>query len=157
MGVELKLLIDPKHKDALMHHPLLSGEPKAKPHEQSVSDTYFDTPDPLRVGSGMSAAVERLLRSIERDRVDGDPRFVDVQFGELMADPLAAVRRVYAAAGRAFGAPAEAAMRQWLVQHPRGRHGAHAYAARDFGIDLAERHAALAFYHRRFAVPLDAR
>lgn len=45
MEVELKLLIDPKDKDALLHHPLLNGEHKARPHEQSVSDTYFDTPD----------------------------------------------------------------------------------------------------------------
>jgi hypothetical protein len=105
----------------------------------------------------MSAAVERLLRAIARDRVDGDPRFVDIQFGQLMADPLAVVRRIYAGADRELGAPAEHAMRGWLAENTRGRHGAHAYAARDFGIDLAERHAALAFYHQRFGVPLDAR
>ena len=117
---------------------------------------YFDAPDPLRVGSGMAAAVERLLRAIVRDRVDGDPRFVDVQFGALMVDPFDGVRRIYAAAGRELGASAEEAMRRWLAEHRRGRHGTHAYAARDFGIDLAERHAALAFYHRRFGVSLDA-
>jgi triphosphatase len=45
MEVELKLLIDPKYKDALLHHPLLSGKAKGKPHEESLSDTYFDTAD----------------------------------------------------------------------------------------------------------------
>ena len=45
MEVELKLLIDPKHKDALLRHPLLNADAKSKPHEQSLSDTYFDTPD----------------------------------------------------------------------------------------------------------------
>jgi hypothetical protein len=116
---------------------------------------YFDQPDPTRVGRCMSEAVERLLRAIVRDRAEGDPRFVDVHFVPLMADPIEIVRRVYAAAGRELGAPAEQAMRRWFEEHPRGRHGAHAYTASEFGIDPGERHAALAFYHRRFGVPLD--
>lgn len=44
MEVELKLLIDAKFKDALLRHPLLNGH-AAKPHEHTLSDTYFDTPD----------------------------------------------------------------------------------------------------------------
>ena len=159
----------PSHMEQLA--PLLEVFPDAtviQTHRDAVTATvslasltchgvhaYFDQPDPIRVGRGMSAAVERLLRAIVRDRSEGDSRFVDVQFAELMADPFAMVRRIYAAAGRELGAPAEQAMQRWLAEHTRGRHGAHAYAARDFGIDPAERHAALAFYHRRFGVPLD--
>jgi inorganic triphosphatase YgiF len=45
MEVELKLVLDPKFKAALMRHPLLNGQTASKPHEQTVSDTYFDTPD----------------------------------------------------------------------------------------------------------------
>jgi inorganic triphosphatase YgiF len=44
MEVELKLVLDPKFKAALMRHPLLNGQTASKPHEQTVSDTYFDTP-----------------------------------------------------------------------------------------------------------------
>lgn len=45
MEIELKLVLDPKFKAALMRHPLLNGRSASKPHEQTVSDTYFDTPD----------------------------------------------------------------------------------------------------------------
>ena len=45
MEVELKLFLDPNFKAALMRHPLLNGKTASKPHEQTVSDTYFDTPD----------------------------------------------------------------------------------------------------------------
>lgn len=45
MEVELKLLVDSKYKDALLHHPLLTSNGATKPHEQNQSDTYFDTPD----------------------------------------------------------------------------------------------------------------
>ena len=126
---------------------------------------YFDEPDPHRVGRAMSAAVERLLRAIVRDRPEPDShdptreqaasRFVDVHFGELMADPFAVVRRLYASAGRELRPEAEQSMRRWQADHRRGRHGAHHYAAHDFGIDPVERHAALDFYHRRFGIPLD--
>lgn len=45
MEVELKLVLDSKFKAALMQHPLLNGPTASKPEEQTVSDTYFDTPD----------------------------------------------------------------------------------------------------------------
>ena len=159
----------PSHMEQL--GPLLEVFPDAtviQTHRDAVTATvslaslthhgvrnYFDEPDAQRVGTAMSAAVERLLRGIDRDRAASDPRFVDVMFAELMADPFAVARRLYAAAGREFTAEAEQAMRRWQAEHRRGRHGAHSYAARDFGIDPDERHAALAFYHRRFGVPLD--
>ncbi len=164
------LLKAPSHMEQL--GPLLDVFPDAtviQTHRDAVTATvslaslthhgvrnYFDAPDAQRVGTAMSAAVERLLRSIARDRAEGDMRFVDVQFAELMADPFGVVRRLYGAAGRELSAEAEQAMRRWQAEHRRGRHGAHSYAAQDFGIDPAERHAALAFYHRRFNVPLDA-
>jgi hypothetical protein len=116
---------------------------------------YFDAPDPRIVGASLSAAVERILHALDRDRADGDARFFDVQFGELMRDPIGLVRALYAARGRGFTAQAEAAMRAYLDEHPRAKHGAHDYAAADFGLDLAERRRALAFYHRRFDVHVE--
>jgi Sulfotransferase family len=163
------LLKAPSHMEQLA--PLLEVFPDAtviQTHRDAVTATvslasltchgarnYFDPPDPQRIGSAMSAAVERLLHAIVLDRATGDRRFVDLHFAALMADPFEAVRGLYAHAGRAFTAEAEQAMRRWQAGHRRGRHGEHAYAARDYGIDPVERHAALAFYHRRFGVPLD--
>lgn len=45
MEVELKLLIDSQYHEALLRHPLLTGHATSKPHEETFSDTYFDTPD----------------------------------------------------------------------------------------------------------------
>lgn len=117
---------------------------------------YFDRPDPLVVGRSLAGAVERLLIALDRDRADGDARFVDIHFAELMRDPLGSVRRLYAARGRECTPQAEAAMREYLAANPRAKHGAHEYLAADFGIDLAERHRALAFYHQRFGVRVEA-
>ena len=45
MEIELKLLIDPAHADALRHHPLLKKYASAAPVRQQMLTTYFDTPD----------------------------------------------------------------------------------------------------------------
>jgi triphosphatase len=45
MADRLTLLFDPKHKDALLRHPLLNAHGGSRPQERNVSETYFDTPD----------------------------------------------------------------------------------------------------------------
>ncbi len=45
MEVELKLLVDAKTREALLRHPLLNAEGAPAPHELTLSDTYFDTPE----------------------------------------------------------------------------------------------------------------
>ena len=45
MEIELKLLIEPQHADALIQHPLLAQYAAEKPHEQQLTSIYFDTPD----------------------------------------------------------------------------------------------------------------
>lgn len=45
MEVELKLLVDPQYRDALLQHPLLAPHDGSAPHEEKLSDIYFDTPD----------------------------------------------------------------------------------------------------------------
>lgn len=118
---------------------------------------YFDHPNPLLVGSNISAIIERLLHGICRDRVDGDPRYIDIHFREMMSDPIALVRRIYAACGKTLLAADEQRMRNWIAANPRGKHGGHDYAAEDFGIDLAERRAALRFYTERYGVAEESR
>ena len=109
----------------------------------------------VRASANIAAIIERLLQGICRDRSDADARYVDIQFRELMADPIGMVRRVYAATGDPLSAEAEQRMRAWIDANPRGKHGGHEYAAADFGIDVAERRAALRFYTARFDVPED--
>lgn len=45
MEVELKLSIAARDAEALRQHPLLKEYATATPHEQTMSDTYFDTPE----------------------------------------------------------------------------------------------------------------
>ena len=51
---------------------------------------------------------------------------------------------------------ARAAMAQFMVEHPRGRHGAVEYDLAQFGLDPAERRNALRFYSDRFDLVLES-
>lgn len=96
-----------------------------------------------------SWALERCLRA--RDAMPGE-RFFDVWYREVGADPMAAVRRIYAFLGRALTRDAESAMRRWTREHARERRAAHEYTLERFGLtrDTVER--AFAEYRERFIV-----
>lgn len=159
----------PSHMEQLK--PLLAVFPDAtliQTHRDAVTTTvslvsltcygvrnYFDHPNPLLMGKTLSAAVERLLRGIARDRAPGDKRFVDIAFRDMMSDPIGMVEKIYAAAGKSLTDEARQCMLAWLAQNKRGKHGKHEYAAIDFGIDVQERRQALRFYHDHFKVPVE--
>ena len=77
---------------------------------------------------------------------------IDVRFDEFMADDVAMVERIYDLAGQPFTTGTRAAMDAFMVEHPRGRHGAVLYDPDQLGIDVDERRRTLAFYSERFGV-----
>ena len=85
-----------------------------------------------------------MLRACVRDRdVLPADRSIDVRFHEFMADDVGTVERIYDLAGQPMTDEARAAMAQFMVDHPRGRHGAVEYDLTQFGLDPDERRAAL--------------
>lgn len=118
---------------------------------------YYDHPNPIAVGADICAIVERLLRKGMEDRPAHDPRFVDIQFADLIADPIGMVRRIYAASGDQLSSDAEARMRAWSADNRQEKHGRHDYDAADFGFDLADLRRRVAAYQARYDVPTDPR
>jgi len=111
-------------------------------------------PDPHRIGQYWSARIQQMLETgmRERDLLPAD-RPIDVRFDEFMADDIATVERIYAVADQPFDSQVRAGMERFMVEHPRGLHGGVRYdLAGDFGIDPAERRAALRAYVTRFGV-----
>jgi hypothetical protein len=96
--------------------------------------------------------LERNLR--QRDRTD-TPQILDVRFDELMADPMAVVRTIYARAGRELTDVAGAAMERYLAERPRGHFGVHDYQPADFGIDPDAVRRDFEEYTSRFGVPTE--
>jgi hypothetical protein len=78
-------------------------------------------------------------------RARRDPsRFFDLNFAEVVADPVAAVRRVYDHFDLEMNDESEGRLRAWHAANPKDKHGAHRYDIRDFGLsesDVLDRYA----------------
>jgi len=59
-------------------------------------------------------------------------------YDDMMADPIAQMKRVYAWLGDEWTEAAERGMRNWLEQNPQGRFGKHSYSLAEWGFTRAE-------------------
>jgi hypothetical protein len=94
-----------------------------------------------------SVALHELIevrRRIPRDR------FIDVQYGAMMTEPLAQYRRVMAGMGLKIGAEDDRPAAQWMAEHPRDGHPRHRYTPDDYGVTRAEIAGAFEFYREEF-------
>lgn len=95
--------------------------------------------DPVEHGRAQLELWVRGLRRIEEVCAGLPPdRLHRMQFDDFQADPIAEVRRIDERFGFELSATAEAQMRRWLAENRQGRHGVHAYSARDYGLTEAE-------------------
>lgn len=81
-------------------------------------------------------AVEHANRILDYREANGEDSMVDVHYADLIADPIAAMRRLYAALGDDFTPEAEAAMRAWLDANPQGKFGKHDYKLDQYGLSV---------------------
>jgi len=112
-----------------------------------------DRVDTEGIGAYWADRLQRMLRSCVLDRhLLPDERTIDVHFDEFMADDLAMVRRIHDLSGLPPSASADASLRAFLADHPRGRYGGVIYDLAPFGLDRAELREAFSFYTDRFGV-----
>lgn len=98
-------------------------------------------------------ALERCSAALERAwqarRSGAAPRVLDVSYPRLVDDPLTVVEEIYHWLDEPLEGSAEDAMRQWLDEHPRHRHGVHHYDPGAFRLPNERIDAAFAEYYRR--------
>jgi hypothetical protein len=114
-----------------------------------------DAIDPLAIGRQQVALWSRqIAMGMNARRATGrSDCFHDVHFRELLADPIACVKRIYAHFELPLGAEAEARMRAFLDDNARDKHGVHRYALADFGIDPREAARHFDAYYETFGIP----
>jgi len=84
-------------------------------------------------------------------RANSDPGlFIDVDYRELIADPIGVVRRLYAQLGLTFTTELGERMKSWLNDQRRRERRAHRYALADFGLSRAMIEERFATYAQSF-------
>jgi hypothetical protein len=85
---------------------------------------------------------------------DKAAQFIDIQFEEVITDPVAALARAYEQFELPWSDDLEGRMRAFLRDNPRGKHGAHRYSLDDFGLELGQIRERFGTYCRAFDVQL---
>ena len=120
--------------------------------------TFTKDPDPKMVGQEWNRELSIGVRKgMEFDK-QADPGWcAHLLYEELMEDPIAALRKVYAVFGEELLEDHAEAIRQWLRQRPQSNFGRHRYDARDFGMDVDEIDNTFSTYIERFGIPRERR
>jgi putative membrane protein len=121
----------------------------------AIYAAFSDDVDPRVIGRELSDSLVAGLERYLRARDDGPARaarFLDVDYRDLVRDPIATVRRIYAFFAVPLTAEAVTRMRRFLAENPKDRHGEHRYALAQFGLDPAEEARRFRGYCERFGV-----
>lgn len=94
-------------------------------------------------------AVDRVMRF--RDR-EGDGRFADVRYDDLLADPVGSVRSIYEHHGDELTDSTAEAMADYAQANRQGTHGTHRYDPAEYGLDRTAIDVRFAEYRERFGV-----
>lgn len=147
-----------EYPDAMLvqtHRDPIRVIPSVSSLEYTMRMVCSDAVDPIRLGRQQLGAWKKLLdRCIEtrERRPDVDARIVDLQFDEIVGDPMGCVGRIYEHFGLELSPEAEKRMRAFVDDNPREKHGVHRYGLESFGLDQESVDAAFEQYLERFHV-----
>jgi hypothetical protein len=79
-----------------------------------------------------------------------DAIFYDMKFPDFVADQFAVISDIYSAFGLPMTEAGAEAMKAFIADNPKGKHGVHAYTPEEYGIDPDEVRRDMAAYVERF-------
>jgi hypothetical protein len=148
-----------EYPDALIvqtHRDPVKVLPSVSSLHYAVRAATSDKLDAREIGREQSRLwSESLTRAVTaRDRMPQHAgQFIDVQFQEILKDPMGVVRRIYEHFDLPLTAEAERRMRAFIASNPRDKHGTHRYTPAMFGLDAHQIGQQFEEYYRRFDVP----
>ena len=114
---------------------------------------FSDDVDPVEVGRECSRRWAEALRRALCSRDLGcapSERFLDLYYTDLVADPVAAVEKVYRHFDLLLPDGLLEKVEEFVNRNPKNRFGKHRYNLHDFGLDLQEEQKRYAAYRERF-------
>jgi len=116
-----------------------------------------DSVDPRALGQQQlhwwADSLDEAMAAREKHSDKAD-QFIDIQFEEVVADPVAALGRAYERFDIRWSSDIEGCMRAFLADNPRGKHGTHHYEIEDFGMTLDQIRERFEGYCTAYEIPL---
>lgn len=124
----------------------------------TLSGTFSDADHTAYVAEHWTAMLEESVKRIEAFRAaHPEHPIVDVQYADLLDDPLGTVDDLYAACGAELDPGARDAMAAYATAHPKTEFGTHGYDPAEFGLDAGELAERFAGYVDRYDVAVESR
>lgn len=115
--------------------------------------TRSERVDPRQVASTSTLGLSAMLNAIAAPEAALPPgRVAEVQYVDLLADPVATIGRAFAELGVTMDPTLPDRVRGYLAARPQGHQGVHRYSLEEFGLDPDTIRADLAPYLETFAV-----
>jgi hypothetical protein len=151
LAPEALLMTFPDCKVIVTHRNPLQVIPSICSMWYTIQRLAVAQPDRLKIGQAIrrrwGPTLERFTTL--RDRI-GDDRFVDINYRDLLKNPVGEARKALAAVGMALDVQGEAAINTWLEENSRDQRASHEYTAADYGLSERELENDFANYIRRF-------
>lgn len=124
----------------------------------TLTKTFSDADHRRYIAEHWTDMLARSIAKVDAFRgAHPERRIVDVHYADLVRDPMATMRRVYAAFGDELDGQALRAMADHVESHPKGQFGRHAYDPGEFGLDAAAIAERFRPYVERYDIPLEQR
>lgn len=123
----------------------------------TLSGTFTDADHTAYIAEHWTAMLEESVKRINTFR-DAHPEhpIVDVQYADLVNDPLGTVEALYSACGAELDGVARDAITAYVDDHPKDKFGTHGYDLAEFGLDAAELAERFANYTDRYQVAVES-
>lgn len=122
---------------------------------KAVRPMFSDDVDLKAIGRCLLETFDVMIeRTLAYKEKHGWDSIYDLQYTDVMRDPIGEVKKIYQHFGEAFTAEAEAAMNAYMQANPKGRHGSHEYSLEDYGLTAEQVRAHFSDYCERFNIPV---
>lgn len=118
---------------------------------RSLSGSFTDADHTAGIAAHWPELIATMLDRVGafRDR-NGNSRFYDMAYRDLVGDPVGAVHALYDHFGMEWTEPTERSLREHASVHRQNRFGEHTYTLEEFGLEAGAIRARLAQYLDRF-------
>jgi hypothetical protein len=156
-GLDGFLKVFPEAKAIMTHRAVEELIPSYCSMCTSLTKPYSTTFKETDSGPHWSGRYSRAMRHLLDVRAAmGPERFINVQYSDLLHDPLPEIKRVFRQLGLRFGPADQAAMEAWLAANGREARPPHRYTPAEFGLTEAGLAADFDFYRAAFLAPSGA-
>ena len=138
------------HRDPLQ---ILSSLTSLLTTLRALASDRVDPHDIAREWSELNAQAYDASISARESGLIAPSQVIDIHFTEFMADPFAAIRRIYDNFDIEYTAEADTRMRAYLAAHGDDEHGRHTHRFEDTGLDVGEARERVSRYQQYFDVP----